>query len=438
MKILPLAAELNATLEAEAPAVLHMLSDLGKRYYFPRGIISQSAEAKAKAHRFNATIGIATERGGPMHLPSLQRYFQLDPTDLYPYAPTGGKPALREAWRKKQLAENPRMRDKAAGLPIVTAALTHGLSLASELFVGAGDKILVADKLWGNYRLTYEVRHGGVIETFPLFDGQAFHRTAFRSALLDLAGRVEKAVILLNFPNNPTGFSPTQGDAEAIAAAVREAAERGLRQVVIFDDAYFGLFYDDDCLPESVFGFVAGIHPNVLAVKLDGATKEEFAWGFRVGFITFAAAGSGNLEAVHAALEKKTIGAIRAGVSNCSHPAQSIVLKALDSPTFNAERAEKKEILRSRAVKVREVLRNPKYAEAWTPYPFNSGYFMCVRLRDVPAEKLRVHLLDRYQTGVIATDATDLRVAFSCLELDQIEEVFDTIHKGWKDLRAGA
>ena len=67
MKILPLAAELNSILEREAPQVLHMLSALGKRFYFPKGIISQSAEAKAKAHRFNATIGIALPAGSDRH-----------------------------------------------------------------------------------------------------------------------------------------------------------------------------------------------------------------------------------------------------------------------------------------------------------------------------------------------------------------------------------
>lgn len=434
MKIPPLAAELNSVLEKEAPPLLEMLSDLGRRFYFPRGIISQSAEAKAKAHRFNATIGIATEKGGPMHLPSLQQYFRLDPAEVYPYAPTGGKPALREAWREKQLRENPRLRGKETGLPIVTAALTHGLGLVSELFVNPGDTIVLPDKIWGNYRLTYEVRQGGVIETFPFFSGASFHREAFRAKLLDLPRRAKKAIVLLNFPNNPTGFTPTRADASAMADAIREAAEKGLKQVVVMDDAYFGLFYDPECLEESIFGYVAGIHPNVLAIKLDGATKEEFAWGLRVGFITYAAAGGGNLKAVHDALEKKTIGAIRAGVSNCSHPSQSVVLKALQSPTFDAEREEKKETLRVRAQRVHEVLQKKEYAEAWTPYPFNSGYFMCVRLQGLDAEKLRVHLLDRYQVGVIATDSTDIRVAFSCLEVDEIEEVFDTIYRGWRDL----
>jgi hypothetical protein len=28
-------------------------------------------------------------------------------------------------------------------------------------------------------------------------------------------------------------------------------------------------------------------HPNILAVKLDGPTKEDYVWGFRVGFLTF-------------------------------------------------------------------------------------------------------------------------------------------------------
>ena len=68
MNILPLAKELNTVLESEAPAVLDMLSGLGKRLYFPKGIISQGAEAKAKADRFNATIGIATEEIGRAHV----------------------------------------------------------------------------------------------------------------------------------------------------------------------------------------------------------------------------------------------------------------------------------------------------------------------------------------------------------------------------------
>ncbi len=47
----PLAAELNRTIEQEAPAVMRMLSALGRELYFPKGILTQTAEANQKAHR---------------------------------------------------------------------------------------------------------------------------------------------------------------------------------------------------------------------------------------------------------------------------------------------------------------------------------------------------------------------------------------------------
>ena len=45
-----------------------MLSDVGRKLFFPKGILSQSAEAKEKAHTINATIGIARENGRTMVL----------------------------------------------------------------------------------------------------------------------------------------------------------------------------------------------------------------------------------------------------------------------------------------------------------------------------------------------------------------------------------
>ena len=66
----PLATGLNERLASAAPEVLDMLSSLGRRLYYPKGILSQSAEAGARAHTANATIGIATENGAPMALPS--------------------------------------------------------------------------------------------------------------------------------------------------------------------------------------------------------------------------------------------------------------------------------------------------------------------------------------------------------------------------------
>jgi hypothetical protein len=59
---------------------------------------------------------------------------------------------------------------------------------------------------------------------------------------------------------------------------------------------------------------------------------------------------------------------------------------------------------------------------------------MCLRLKKVNAEELRLHLLDQYGVGVISLGKTDIRIAFSCVEVENIQELFDIIFQGIKDL----
>ena len=52
-------------------------------------------------------------------------------------------------------------------------------------------------------------------------------------------------------------------------------------------------------------------HANLLAVRLDGPTKEMFAWALRVGFITYGVANG--TPAVYKALEQKEMTNLREG-----------------------------------------------------------------------------------------------------------------------------
>lgn len=427
----PQAAELNETLKSASPVAYRLLSRLGQAIYFPKvGILNQSAEAKKKAKTFNATIGIATENKIPMHLGVIQEQLSaFAPADLYPYAPPEGKPELRSVWRGKLLKENPSLAGKTFGTPIVTNALTHGLSIVADLFADAGDAVIMPEKNWENYELTFGVRREANIVTFPLYnEAGLFNAEGLQSALLAQKER-GKAIVVLNFPNNPTGYTPTGKEADSIIAAVKAGAEAGISIAVVTDDAYFGLFFEDS-VRESLFGRMIGMHPNVLPVKVDGATKEEFVWGFRVGFVTFGADDAKANEA----LEQKTLGVIRGTVSSCSHPSQTFVLKALQHPDFEAQQKEKIAILKARANRTKQVLDSGKFDDAWDYYPFNSGYFMCLKLKTVNAEQLRQHALETYGVGTVALGDTDLRVAFSCLEEGDIEKLFDLLYQSVKDL----
>ncbi len=438
MEIHPLARELNERLERTSPEVLGMLSALGRRLYFPKGILTQTAEARQKAHRFDATIGIATEGGEPMHLASVHRHLSgVAPADAYDYAPVAGRPNLRERWREKLLEENPSLRDRRFGLPIVTSALTHGLAVVGDLFVDPGDVIVLPDKLWGNYRLTYEVRLGGRVATFPFYAGAGFNTEGFGAALEREGSARGKLIVLLNFPNNPTGYMPTETEGEGLVRALEAAARRGTRVVAVLDDAYFGLFYHlgGPCMTESLFGRLANRHPNLLAIKLDGATKELFVWGLRCGFLSFGPGRAEGADETAAVLEQKVRGAIRGGISNSPQLSQTLVERALATASVHEERKQKGEILRARAERVWEVTRAPRFRESFEPYPFNSGYFMCVRVIGVDAEKLRVHLLERHGVGLVSTSPTDLRIAFSCLEVPEIEPLFELVHRAVQELR---
>lgn len=427
----PLAKQLNETIEKGSPHVYEMLSSLGKAIYFPKvGILSQSAEAKAQAKTYNATIGTALENGKPMHLKVIQDTLTAyDPKDIYEYAPPAGKPELRSAWRAKIAKENPSLEGKLYGNPITTNALTHGLSIVADLFADTGDAVIIPDKNWENYELTYGIRRGAEIVTYPLYNEEGtFNAAGLRDAILSRKGE-GKAIVILNFPNNPTGYTPGPKEGEAIVEAIRAGAEAGINVVAVTDDAYFGLFFEDS-LHQSLFGQLIDLHPRVLPIKIDGATKEEYVWGFRVGFITYG----GGSEDVLAALEQKTTGIIRATISSGPHPSQTFVLHALQSEEFPEQKKEKFDIMKERANKVKAILDSGKFEGAWDYYPFNSGYFMCLKLKTVDAEKLRKHLLEKYGVGTIALGETDLRVAFSCIEADQLEHLFELIHSGVKDL----
>lgn len=422
----PLAADLNEQIRAVSPAVFALLSELGKRIYLPKGILSQTAEASTKAHRFNATRAIAldfSEDGGAlMHLPvSRELVPELTLESIYGYAPVLGQSTLREAWKAHLLQENPTLAKKTFSLPIVTSGMTHGLSLLAELFVDSGDTLVLPDKIWGNYRLIFQTKAGANIQSYPFFNAlNGFNTHRFREILTNATA--EKLLILLNFPHNPTGYAITRVEAQQIVDAITARAEAGCHILVIIDDAYTGLWYDAGVMHESLFGLLVGCHPNVVPVKIDGTTKEEYAWGLRVAFMTFGLGATAMQP-----LEQKLSGLIRADTSGASQVSQTLILAAMKAPGYAEQKRHNYETLRIRALKVKAVASDARYAELWEVYPSHAGYFTCLNLKSGNAEIVRQELLEAHGIGTIALGETALRIAYSCLDESDIETVFAKI-----------
>ena len=420
----PLAQELNETLRGSVVEAL--MSDMGKRMYFPNGIISQGGEAAKDAYFANGTIGMAVAEKTPIELDSYKKIMpDLNPRETVTYEKTAGNPELRKIWKDKLLEKNPSLKDKQISLPILVPGLTAALSYVADLFVDENKPLLAADPCWDNYELIACARRGAEFHQFKCFDEKGLNLADLEKTMKEEAEKYGSVRVILNFPQNPSGYSPTKDEVQKITKIVKDIAESGKQVLVLSDDAYFGLNYEDDIEPQSLFAYMADLHENVLAIKADGPTKEDFAWGFRTGFLTFASKGLN--QAQIDALQVKFMSAIRSSVSCSSTPSQAIIKHAFMNPDHDAQKAELRKMLHRRYDLVRKFV-NTHTSSVLTPLPFNSGYFMAFDVKKIDAEDLRKRVLAEKGIGVIQINPQTLRVAFSSIDEEKIEEVFASIY----------
>ncbi len=428
-----LAQELNEIL-ADTCAI-RLFSEAGRRIYFPKGILSQSAEAKQKAHRYNATIGMAYQDGSPLILDAIKEQLpSLQAEEAVAYAPTSGVAQFRDCWQQELFKKNPSLNGAALSLPVVVPGLTAGISFLADMFVNMYDAVVVPDMFWPNYRLILEERKHETMSHYPFFNSKGgFNLEGFEKTVRASARQNGKALVILNFPNNPTGYTPTVAEGQAIASILESVASEGFDILVIADDAYFGLQYEDMSLHESIFALLANKHERILAAKVDGSTKEDFVWGFRGGFVTFGCKGMDRKH--YEALEKKLMGIIRSSISSSPSPTQYILLKAIEHPSYHEQKEQFKQLLLKRYQTVKRFLEKHPCPSVLKTLPFNSGYFMCFECNGINAEILRLHLLNTYGIGTISIQEKWLRVAFSSVNEEHIEDLYAHIFKAAEECK---
>ncbi len=418
-----LADDLNRNLRDGSPVLAAALSELGRRTAFPPDIPHQAAEARGK--ELNATIGQVTDgAGAPLAPASLRSAFggleRKDTDRAILYSPIEGIAELRRLWSDRL----GRSASAPFTLPQVTVGLTHGLSLVADLFAGPDRPVAIAAPFWGNYRQIFALRRGARVVTGPAYRDGRFNPRAIVEALAgEEPGR--PAVAILNFPSNPGGYSPTAEERRQLVAGLLEEADRR-PLVVVLDDAYAGLIYEEGVPAGSLFWELADRHPNLAPIKVDGATKELSFFGGRVGFLTFALPPDG---AAAAALESKLKCLLRAAVGSPPAASQVALIGAL------RDRATPGQI---EAIRQRLAARYRALADALSdvdrdllePLPFNSGCFALIALKEnleLDSNDVRRELLERYDTGLIAIAPRYLRIAFCSVRRAALPELVGRI-----------
>jgi aspartate/methionine/tyrosine aminotransferase len=428
--------EINSLLEDGAPGLFRALSPLGRRVYFPPDVPAQSAEARGK--EINATIGQITDgRGGAVPLPTLAAALAgLSSEDLSRallYSPVEGIPEVRQRWRAWQ--RRGVAGDVPSSLPLVTAGLTHSLSVLADLFGGEGRPVAIPRPFWGNYRQTFATRTGAEVRTAPACVDGRYNTRAIAEAL-DGVPDGEPAVALLNLPSNPGGYSLTVDERREVRECLLTVAERR-PLVVVCDDAYAGLVFEPEIPRKSLFWELIGAHPNLTPVKVDGGTKEFSFFGGRIGFLTFACPPDSD---VARALESKVKTLVRSTIGSPVAASQVILLQALRKEGIEAEVEAVRALLEARYRSLKQALAaaDPELLHA---LPFNSGCFALVEIPErlgLTSEQVRRHLLEHHDTGLVSLEPRFLRIAHCSVDAAALPELVRRLEKAVRELATSA
>lgn len=418
MRLHPEALERNERLKAINPVVLEALSPLGQRSFFPKGIPYQAAQSKNCA--INATIGQITDgAGNPLPLaPMAEKLPGLNPKDAFLYSPIAGRDSARKAWHAKLTREDARYG--AVALPVVSAGICHALAMGAELFFGEGDTLVVPDLYWDNYEQVFQIRREGDFRTFHFYNAEGgFNLEGLKATLAAVPGKV---CLLLNFPSNPNGYSPTPAEMTAIGDAIVEAA--GHRPVVVFcDDAYHGLVFDPAATSKSLFFELIHRHPNLIPLKCDGVTKELSFFGGRVGFLSF-----GVVNEAAEILADKCMGLIRSGIGSPVGLSQYLMELELADPRHDAEFEKMRSVLQGRYEVLKRALARP--TRHWTVFPFNGGCFCLLKLREgLDADGVRQRLIQEESVGVVNQGDQYIRLAFCSIKEETVEPLIAALER---------
>jgi len=176
---------------------------------------------------------------------------------------------LRQAI-SKYVAQNFGVTYRPDDEVLVTVGVSEALDLALRALINPGDEVLYHEPCYVSYRATIVFAHG-----VPLaVETKADNGFRLTRAMLEAKVTPRTKVLMLNFPNNPTGAIMSRADLEDIAAFARE---RDL--IVITDEIYAELTYDT---PHTSIVSLPGLRERT--IFLHGFSKAWAMTGFRLGY----------------------------------------------------------------------------------------------------------------------------------------------------------
>ncbi len=153
---------------------------------------------------------------------------------------------------------------------LITTGVSEAYDLAIRALVDPGDEVLIPEPAYVSYN-PCTVFAGGTPVTVGTFRDEDFKILPHR---LEKAITSKSKLLVLNYPNNPTGATMSKKELESIADVV---VEHDL--IVVSDEIYDQLTYEGNHTP---FSKLNGMKDRT--VVLNGLSKAYAMTGFRIGY----------------------------------------------------------------------------------------------------------------------------------------------------------
>jgi aspartate/methionine/tyrosine aminotransferase len=182
-----------------------------------------------------------------------------------------GIPPLREALASyfARLYKRPFAADEF----FITCGGIQAIQIAMQMTAGPGDEVVILSPAWPNFEGAALVQ--GAVPKFVGLDFGPDGWTLDVDKLLDACGPKTR-VLVINSPANPTGWTATQDQLDAILAFARD---RGLW--IIADEIYGRYYYEGDVAPS--FQTIRDERDRILFVQT--FSKNWAMTGWRMGWL---------------------------------------------------------------------------------------------------------------------------------------------------------
>jgi aspartate/methionine/tyrosine aminotransferase len=189
------------------------------------------------------------------------------------YAHNLGLPELREAVAQYMSALHPKIESSRIA---ITSGGVNALMLAVQALVDAGDEVVAITPVWPNLTAQPAILGARVrcVSLVPKGGQWTLDLDALRAAITPVT-----KLLIVNAPNNPTGWTLTRAEQQAILDHCRSTGTW-----ILSDEVYERLYYDDTpnrCAPS----FIDLAAPDDRLVVAHSFSKSFLMTGWRLGWL---------------------------------------------------------------------------------------------------------------------------------------------------------